>query len=393
MVLELAPRHRAAKRMRDIGPFYVMAILARARALEAAGRSVIHMEVGEADFATPSPILAAGQQALASGATRYTPASGIWELRAAIARDYQQRHGVQVEPERIVVTPGASGALQLSLAVLIDPGDAVLLADPGYPCNRHLVRLFGGQPVAVPVGAEACYQLNAELIDRYWAEKTAAVVVVSPANPTGTVIDRVELQRMAERVRSAGAWLIADETYQRLVYDGPEITALELADDVFVVNSFSKAFAMTGWRLGWLVAPAQLVSEVEVLAQNLFLAPSSVAQHAAVAAFRPEIVPILEARRRALKARRDFLLNELSAIGFQIAGIPAGAFYLYANCQQFTEDSFAFSQEVLEHTGVAFTPGCDFGLHGAKEHVRFAYTVSMPALREGIERLRSYLLR
>jgi aspartate/methionine/tyrosine aminotransferase len=393
MALESVRRHAAAKRMRDIAPFYAMDILARAKALEAEGRRVIHMEVGEADFPTPSAILAAGQDALTSGLTRYTPAAGIWELRSAIARDYEKRYGVALAPERIIVTPGASGALQLSLAVLIDPGDTVVLTDPGYPCNRHLVRLFEGQPMSVPVGADTCFQLAPEHIARHATAKTAAVVVASPANPTGTVINRDELQDVLERIRAVRAWLIVDETYQRLMYEGFEATALELADDVFVVNSFSKSFGMTGWRLGWLVAPAQFVPQLEILAQNLFLAPSTIAQHAALAAFRPEIAPTLERRRRELKARRDFMFPELNAIGFEMVGKPAGAFYLYADCQRFGEDSFTFTHEALEHTGVAFTPGCDFGSYRAREHVRFAYTTGMDALRDGVERLRGYLLR
>ena len=391
MAIESPRCHGIAKRMGDIAPFYVMDILARAKLLEAAGRTVIHMEVGEADFPTPSAISAAGQEALALGLTRYTPAAGTWELRTAIARDYQERYGVALAPERIVVTPGASGALQLVLAVLIDPGDTVLLADPGYPCHRHLVRLFEGKPVGIPVGADTRFQLAAEHVARHATAKTAAVIVVSPGNPSGTVIDRRELQRVRDRAEDVGAWLIVDETYQRLIYEGEEATVLELADDVFVVNSFSKSFGMTGWRLGWLVAPAQFMPQLEILAQNLFLAPSTIAQYAALVAFQPGIAPVLETRRRELRVRRDFLRSELKAIGFAIAGNPTGAFYLYADCQRFSKDSFAFAHGALEHAGVAFTPGCDFGSYRAREHVRFAYTTGMDALREGVERLRSYL--
>lgn len=381
-----------ARRAHDIGPFYVMDILARAKALEAKGRRVIHMEVGEADFPTPAAIVAAGQEALVSGLTRYTPAAGIWELRCAIAHDYRMRFGVTVSPECILLTPGASGALQLALAVLVDPGDAVLLADPGYPCNRHLVRLFEGQAVAIPVSADTGFHLTSRDIARHAPAKTAAVIIATPANPSGTVIDRDELRAVADQVRTGGAWLIVDETYQRLVYDGCEGTVLELADDVFVVNSFSKTYNMTGWRLGWLVAPAQFVPALERLAQNLFLAAPTIAQYAALAAFKPEVAPLLELRRQELKMRRDFLLAELRALGFEITGQPAGAFYLYANCQRFTDDSLAFAQEALEAIGVAFTPGCDFGSYRAREHVRFAYTTHMNALEEAVQRLRSYLL-
>lgn len=389
--------HGTAARMADIAPFYVMDVLARAKALEAHGRRIIHMEVGEPDFSTPEPIVEAGKRSLDQGQTHYSPALGTPEVRAAVADFYQRRYGVRVAPERIIMTPGASGALQLAIGVLVDPGDSVLLADPGYPCNRHFVRLFEGRPINIPVGAETHYQLTPELIDRYATQDTAIVMLASPSNPTGTRVPPNAMSRVIERVHALGARLIVDEIYHGLVYADDTVsppdcaTALALSDQVFVVNSFSKFFGMTGWRLGWLVAPGAFVRDLEKLAQNLFLAPPTMAQHAALAAFLPETMAILEARRREFQARRNFLLPALREIGFEISVEPEGAFYLYAGCSRFTRDSQHFALELLDRAGVAITPGLDFGTHAPERHVRFAYTTDMEALREGVDRLSRYL--
>lgn len=393
MEIDKSSGYGCAQRMREIAPFYVMEVLGRAQTLESRGQTVIHMEVGEPDFPTPEPIVAAGHRALEAGLTHYTPATGILELRSAIAQYYQEYYGVQVAVERIIATPGASGALQLCLGVLVEPGTAVLLADPGYPCHRHLVRLFEGRPLSVPVDADTNYQLTPELITRHAAARTVAVMLASPSNPTGTVVERRALQEILEQSHAIGARLVVDEIYQRLMYEGEGLTALELSDEVFVINSFSKYFGMTGWRLGWLVAPSAFVPALERLAQNLFLAPPTLSQHAALAAFQPETVAILEARRRELRVRRDFLLPALQGMGFELQRKPQGAFYLYAGCQRFAEDSLPFTLELLDHAGVALTPGRDFGKYRAKGHVRFAYTSGMDALREGVERLQTYLLR
>lgn len=384
-------RSGPAARMRDIGPFHVMDVLARAAALEAQGRHIVHMEIGEPDFPTAAPIAAAGQRALAAGRTRYTPACGIGALREAIARHYRERYGVAVPPERIVVTAGASGALQLVMGVLLDPGASVLLADPGYPCNRHFVRVFEGRPVSVAVGPESAYQLTADLIERHARPETVAVMLASPSNPTGTLVAPAEMRAILERLETRGLHLVVDEIYQGLVYGGEASTVLALSDAAFVVNSFSKYFGMTGWRLGWLVAPEPFVREIEKLAQNLFISPPTPAQHAALAAFEPETTAILEERRRAFDARRRFLLGALRGLGFRIPLEPAGAFYLYAGCERFTDDSQAFALDVLERAGVALTPGLDFGAHQADRHVRFAYTTALAELEEGVERLRRYL--
>jgi aspartate/methionine/tyrosine aminotransferase len=373
--------------MAHIEPFHVMALLARAQALEAAGRSIVHMEVGEPDFGTAEPIVLAGQRALAEGRTRYTAAAGLAELRDAIAEHYRTRYGVGVPAERIVVTPGASGALQLATAVLVNPGERVLMTDPGYPCNRHFVRLVEGEPVGIAVGADQGYQLSPELVQAHWSDDTAAVLLASPSNPTGARVPRAALAAIVAATEGRGGRVIVDEIYQGLTYETEAETALGISDQVFVVNSFSKYFGMTGWRLGWLVAPQDYVSQVEKLAQNLFLAPSTPAQYAALAAFAPEATAIFEARRRALRERRDFLLARLRALGFGIPRVPDGAFYLYADCTRFTADSYAFALDLLEQAGVAITPGIDFGSFRAASHVRFAYTTSLENLAEGVERL------
>ena len=385
-----------ARRMADIAPFHVMDLLARARALEAEGRDIVHMEVGEPDFPTPEPVIRAGQQALAAGHTHYTPAAGLPELRAAISGFYAEHHGVEVPPERILVTPGASGALALIMGVLVDPGDRVLLPDPGYPCNRNFVRMFEGDGVLVPVDGTSDYQLTPAHLADHWDTRTVAAMVGSPANPTGTVATAGELGALAEATAERGGRLIVDEIYHGLVYDGPAgdgdaPTALAATDEAFVVNSFSKFFGMTGWRLGWVVAPEAYVRELDKLAGNLFLSPPAPAQHAALAALGDDTRAILETRRQAFRERRDFLLPALRELGFAIPGEPRGAFYLYADASAFTDDSFAFAERVLEQAGVAITPGIDFGRHRAAEHVRFAYTTSLERLAEGMERLRAFL--
>ncbi len=383
---------KISKRMEKIQPFYVMELLARAKALEAEGRSIIHMEVGEPDFATPESIVRAGQQALEMGHTRYTPATGLPELREAIASFYREYFGTAVESARVVVTPGSSGALQLLLSVLVDPGEAVLLADPGYPCNRHFVQLVGGEPINIPVGPETGYQLTAEIVSQAWTKSTRAVLVASPSNPTGTLLTRNELAAIHEVVDQRGGVLIVDEIYQGLVYnEQARETALAISDNIFVINSFSKYFSMTGWRLGWLIAPLPYVGAIDRLAQNLFLSPSTPAQHAALAAFAPETLTILEQRRQAFQQRRDYLLPALQRLGFGIPVTPDGAFYLYANCGALTHDSFQFCMDLLEQQGVAVTPGKDFGFNQPQQHLRFAYTTKIPQLQEGVKRLANFI--
>ncbi len=381
-----------ARRMADIEPFHVMDILARARALEAQGRDIVHMEIGEPDFPTPEPVIAAGIAALQSGHTHYTPALGLPALRAAIAASYPA--DARPDPERVVVTPGSSGALTLAFGVLINPGDEVLMADPGYPCNRHFVRLFEGRARLIPVDATTNYQLTVELIARHWSTATRAVLVSSPSNPTGTLVPDADMARIAETVRARGGVLVVDEIYHGLTYDGITArSALAHADDLFVVNSFSKYYGMTGWRLGWLVAPAAYVEAVDRLAQNIFLAASTPAQHAALAAFSPAVTAELERRRAEFETRRNFLLPALRALGLKIPVTPEGAFYLYADCSALASNSEAFARRLLDEAGVAITPGRDFGVQAPEQHVRFSYATTQARLAEGVQRLARFLGR
>lgn len=377
-----------ARRLSQIEPFHVMDILARAQAMEKEGRSIIHMEIGEPDFPTADGIVQAGIEALRSGRTHYTPALGLPELRAAIAASYPVR--ARPDPGRIVVTPGASGALQLIFAALVNPGDQVLMADPGYPCNRHFVRLFEGEAVTIPVDAATSYQLNADLIRQHWTKSTVAVLLASPSNPTGTLISNEEMAVIARTVEQLGGVLIVDEIYHGLVYGEEAITALSHSPSVFVINSFSKYYGMTGWRLGWLVAPTTYIPAIDKLAQNIFLASSTLAQHAALAAFTPVVQSELQRRRDIFRERRDFLLPAVRKLGFIIPVVPQGAFYLYADCSRFTGDSQAFALNLLERAGVAITPGLDFGSHRASLQVRFSYANTLENLREGISRMRDY---
>jgi len=377
--------------MAEIEPFHVMALLARARELESQGRSVIHMEIGEPDFPTPAPVCRAAMRVLGKGELFYTPSLGLPELRRAIAGLYRSRHGVEVDPARIVVTTGGSGALLLACAVLVGPGDEVLLADPGYPANRHFVRVVEGVPRAVPVDATDGYQLAPHHLERHWGPRSVAALVASPSNPTGTLISTERMSAMAAFAGERRGTLIVDEIYHGLVYEGEYTTALAHSDDVFVINSFSKYFQMTGWRLGWLVAPERYMSELDKLAQNLYLSAPTLSQHAALAAFEPETLAILEARRLEFKARRDYLVPALRELGFDIPVTPQGAFYVYAGCGGLNRDSFAFAIEILEQAGVAITPGIDFGANAPERHVRFAYTNSIERLQEGVSRIAKFL--
>ena len=376
-----------SRRSQEIEPFHVMSLLARAQALEQAGHDVIHLEIGEPDFTTAAPIVRAGQAALAAGHTRYTAARGLPALREAIAGFYRDRYQVQIDPERILVTPGGSGALLLASSLLVDPGKHWLLADPGYPCNRHFLRLVEGAAQLVPVGPETAYQLTPDLVAQQWNADSVGALVASPANPTGTVLSAAQLSALSQSLKARGGHLVVDEIYHGLTYGMDAASVLQVDDEAFVLNSFSKYYGMTGWRLGWLVAPPQAVRELEKLAQNLYISASSIAQHAALACFEPESIAIFEQRRAAFRERRDYLLPALRALGFRIEVEPEGAFYLYADVSAFTDDAQAFCAHFLETEHVAFTPGLDFEHHRANEHVRLAYTQEVPRLEEAVRRI------
>jgi aspartate/methionine/tyrosine aminotransferase len=376
-----------AARVSEIEPFRVVEVLERATALEAAGADIVHMAAGEPDFATADPIIEAGRAALARGETHYSGAAGIPELREALSRHYADTYGLDISPRRIMITPGASGALMLIAALLIDPNDGMLMTDPGYPCNRHFMRLVEGRGQLVPVGADTNYQLSGELATAHWQDNTIGAMVASPANPTGTALSREELAGLSAAVKAKNGYLLVDEIYHGLCYEGDAPSVLEVDPDAFVINSFSKYFGMTGWRLGWLVAPEEAVAEMEKMAQNLFISMSTMAQYAALAGFEPGTRAILDERRDIFRQRRDFLLPAVQALGFDVPCKPQGAFYIYADASKYTDDSQAFCLKLLEENGIALTPGVDFGHHRANEHLRFSYTTSMERLEVAVERL------
>lgn len=380
-----------SRRAKSLSPFHVMDILAQGKLLSEQGKSIYHMEVGEPDFATAECIVDAGVTALKQFKTHYTPATGLIELREAIAEYYYKKFSVSVNPKRIIITPGASGALQLALSCLLDVGDKVLLADPGYPCNENIAQVLGIDSKKIPVTYESSYQLDATLVSENWDSKTKVAMVATPSNPTGALLPKKQLSELAALVRQKKGMLIIDEIYQGLVYDGKDYTALELSDDCFVINSFSKYFGMTGWRVGWMVVPEGYVNAIDRIAQNLFLAPPTVSQYAALTALKESTQIVLDNRRDEFKKRRDFLLPALEYLGFKVAVKPQGAFYIYANCEAFTEDSFTWVKQLLDEQGVALTPGVDFGDYKANKHCRFAYTQSLEKLEQAIDKIEIFI--
>tara|TARA_B110000211_G_scaffold147416_2_gene167959 strand:+ start:1447 stop:2643 length:1197 start_codon:yes stop_codon:yes gene_type:complete len=390
-----------ASRTEEIAPFQVMAILQQAQTLAAQGIDVIHLEIGEPDFTTPAPIVEAGIEALKQGKTHYTPALGLPELRQKIADFYRTRYGVDVSASRIAITPGASGALLLLMAARLEAGDELLMADPGYPCNRHFARVFEAQGRLIATTADSGFQLTPEHIEKNWTEGASkAVLMASPANPTGAMISHEVLEKIAQVTADQGGELWVDEIYHGLTYHDasdsrfagqrPQ-TALALGEHVVVINSFSKYFGMTGWRLGWMVVPEHYIPVIERLAQNLFLAPTTPSQYGALAAFDNDSLAIMEARRLELQQRRDYLLAELPKLGFRIPVVPDGAFYIYADASALTQDTQVFCQQLLQETGVAITPGFDFGDQNANVYIRIAYTTNIERLEQAIARIKAWL--
>lgn len=373
-----------------------MELVKRAAALQAAGHPVIHMSIGEPDFTAPPPVIDALDAAVRAGLTGYTPALGIEPLRHAIARDYADRFGLDIDPRRIVVTAGASAALTLACVALVDPGDKVLLTDPSYPCNRHFVAACDGVPTLIPVGPETRFQMTRELVRRYWGPAVKGVMVASPANPTGTSIPFEELAGIVDEVRARNGFTIVDEIYLDLSYGLPGAaarprSALELGDDVIVTNSFSKFFSMTGWRLGWLVVPEAMVPVMEKLAQNLFICPSALAQYGALACFTPQSMAIYADRREAFRQRRDYIVPALESIGLSVPAKPDGAFYVYVDCSRTGMGSTEFCTRLLEQAHVSLVPGTDFGLHDPERYLRLSYATGLPSLKEAISRMDAWL--
>jgi aspartate/methionine/tyrosine aminotransferase len=387
---------KLATRLDRIEPFYVLECakaadeIARGPLCDPAqgGRPMIYLNIGEPDFGAADAVRDAATRLLARGRTAYTHATGIAPLREAISGWYAQRFGLAVDPGRIVVTAGASAALQLACLALVDRDDEVLLPDPSYPCNRHFVAAAEGRAVLLPAGPAQRFQLDAAGVAAAWGPRTRGVLLASPSNPTGTSIDPVEMGRIVEAVRARGGFTIVDEIYLGLSFDERYGTsALAHGDDVISVNSFSKYFSMTGWRLGWLVLPPGLVPAVEKLAQNLYICPSTIAQQAAVACFTPESIATFEQRRAEFRARRDFLVPALNELGLTVPVQPDGAFYAWADCSRWAPDSWDFAFDLMRRTQVAITPGRDFGHHGAQRWVRFSYASAMPQLQEAVARL------
>ncbi|MEO8143017.1 MAG: pyridoxal phosphate-dependent aminotransferase [Betaproteobacteria bacterium] len=384
-------RLRAARRAAQIQPFVVMDVLSRAHQLEAAGRRVVHMEIGEPDFTAAPQVVEAAVRALRDGRSAYTATLGLPALREAIAGHYLSRFSTQVSPANVAVTAGASGGLLLTLALYVNPNDEILVPDPGYPAYRHMVRAFEGVARALNVSPASNFQPTLEMVRAAWGRRTKGLLLGSPANPTGTVIAGTELEKIARFVASRGGVLIVDEIYQGLSYGAMPSTALGLPGEVVVVNSFSKYFCMTGWRLGWVVLPHvkgnARMREFEKLAQHLFICAPAIAQYAALNCFSRESIGIFEKRRAEFQRRRDFLVPALERADLKVPALPEGAFYVYARCRS---DARRFAFDLLEREGAAATPGIDFGANETKRYVRFAYTRSMADLEEAAERLQRY---
>ncbi|MEA3394783.1 MAG: pyridoxal phosphate-dependent aminotransferase [Pseudomonadota bacterium] len=392
---------RIASRAQRIEPFYVMEV---AKAASTLAREVAHsdapmifLNIGEPDFTAPPLVQQAAEKAVRDGRTQYTDATGLSALRERISAWYGQRFGVNVPASRIVVTAGASAALQLACLALIEAGDEVLMPDPSYPCNRHFVSAAEGTAVLLPTTAAERFQLSADKVQAAWGDKTRGVLLASPSNPTGTSIDPSELRRIHEVVSARGSITLVDEIYLPLSYDERYgQTALALSDDIISINSFSKYFNMTGWRLGWLVVPEALVPVVERLAQNLFICPSTIAQHAALACFEAESLLEYERRRAEFKARRDYFIPALNAMGLNVPVMPDGAFYAWADCSAAcaklgVKDSWDLSFALMQQAHVAVTPGRDFGSADTGRFIRFSTANSMPQLQQAVARLQALL--
>ena len=386
---------KLAQRAATAEPFHALAFGQRAADIEAAGHHVVKLSIGEPDFGAPPAVRAAMREVMDGRPLPYTAALGLPKLRETIANYYLTKHGVTVDPARIAVTTGASGALLLATAATTDPGDEVIIADPSYPCNRELVHTFGGTIVSLATTADSRYQLDARSVAAAWTDRTVAVMVASPSNPTGTSVSSEELDAVCALARSRGAWRIIDEIYLDLADphpDGtPARTALALDPDAIVIGSFSKYFGMTGWRLGWMVLPEPLVAPIEKLAMNYFLCASTPVQHAAVAAFSPESIAVSEGRREELLARRALVLDGLAALNLVVPVVPDGAFYVYFDVSSTGLDAWTFCERVLDEAHVALTPGRDFAQGTANSHVRLSYAASRDELTEGLRRLGHWL--
>lgn len=383
-----------SRRIEEVEPFHVMEVINAVKRLEAQGRHIIRLEVGEPDFPTPMPVLTAAHHSLDLDQTRYTAAMGIMELRQAVSEWYQRQYGVGIDPARIVITPGTSGAFLLAFGILLDPGDRVAISDPGYPCYPNMIRILGGEPVAIAVGPEHHYQLSPELLEPALKRGLKAALVTSPSNPTGTLIPDAAMAAVIAMMEHAGGRVISDEIYHGITYEHRARTALEFSQEAIVINGFSKFFAMTGWRLGWIIVPPSALRHVESLQQNLFISAPTLSQYAALAAFQCEAT--LRKQIEEFDLNRLFLVAQLRRFGFVIPVMPTGAFYIYADATQVLQktghaDTRSFCADLLEQGGVAVTPGLDFGRHRAQCHLRFSFATTLENVQEGVARLADFL--
>lgn len=380
-----------AARTRETATFHAVELMKQANDLKRAGIDIISLGVGEPDFTAPPPVLAAMQSAAHAGLSGYSSPAGIAQLREAISGYYANQLHANVDPSRIIVTSGASGALLLAAMALINPGDEVLMPDPYYPANRNFIGAAGGITRLIPTTAQNRFQLSAGDIEQHWNSRTKGVLIASPGNPTGTSLTREELDKVLKTVRAKSGFVIMDEIYLGLSYESERQTALTLDDDVIIINSFSKYFNMTGWRLGWMVVPPYMVEPIEKMAASLAICAPTLAQYGAVACFEPESIAIYEQRREAFRQRRDYLVPALEALNIKVPVKPDGAFYIYADVSAHTPDSNVLSTSLLHNARVAVVPGVDFGHAHANSMMRFAYTIGLDRLQEAVHRIKTYL--
>ncbi|WP_025137336.1 pyridoxal phosphate-dependent aminotransferase [Achromobacter sp. DH1f] len=384
---------RLAARTHDFLTFQVVELFKQAQALQAAGKDIISLGIGEPDFTAPPQVVEALQRAAQAGQSGYSPPAGIMPLREAIAQFYHDQFGATINPKRVIVTAGASGALTLACAALVNAGGEVLMPDPSYPANSNFVLAAGGVPRLIPSSADKRFQLSAQDVAQHWTDATQGVMVASPSNPTGTSIDPRELADLLAQVRARNGFAIVDEIYLGLSYEGQPRSALTLDDDIIVINSFSKYFHMTGWRLGWMIVPEDMVAPVEKIAASLAICAPTLAQHAALACFTPDALRTFEHRREAFKQRRDYLLPEFERLGLNVPVKPDGAFYIYTDITDFGTDSATFSQRLLLEAGIAAVPGLDFGPTHGHHTMRFSYATGLDRLEEAVARMTKLLAR
>lgn len=382
---------RLAHRTELAVPFHAVELFKEANALTAQGNHIISLGIGEPDFTAPPTVVEALNKAALAGQAQYTAPSGTPELRQAICNYYRTQFNAHVHPDQVIITAGASGALGLATLALINPGDEILMPDPSYPANQNFILAAGGVSRLIPSTAENRFHLTAADVETHWSKKTRGVLIASPSNPTGATIAKEDLEALIKAVKQRNGFVIMDEIYLGLYYENKPESALCLDPDLIIINSFSKYFHMTGWRLGWLIAPTAIIPAIEKLAASLAICAPALSQHAALACFEPEAMAIYEQRRLAFKARRDFLLPAFEAIGLHVPVKPDGAFYIYADVSAHSSDSQAFSKQLLHKAHVAAVPGLDFGPTYAKKMLRFSYSTTMDQLEEAVERMRRFL--